>query len=318
MTTLEAEALSASGATHMLYPYAGQEQYLSGTLAYIEHARDNGGAVVIAAQAERRDQLTPHLADPDSVVFIDTGALSRSPRRLIPAWQEWMAQYAQKQPVYGVNEAFWSGRTAAHAGELRYQEWLFNRAFAEAASWSLMCPFDTVGQEATAVAAISRCHPLLWDGAKSVASTGYIVGDYPFEVLAEPTGTVRRVAFGMTELVNLREEAGRFAAARGLPATRVRDLKLVVSELAANSIRHGGGRGVALLWSTDESVLCEFKDDGVITDPLVGLVRPTPTQSGGRGLWFVNNICDLVEVRSAPGLGTRVRISMDAPNAARN
>jgi anti-sigma regulatory factor (Ser/Thr protein kinase) len=298
----------------MLYPYSGREQYLSGTLAYIEHARDSGGAVVIAAEAARREQLAPHLSDPGSVVFIDTGALSRSPRRLIPAWREWMAQFAQKQPVYGINELVWSGRTTAHIGELRYQEWLFNRAFADAASWSLMCPFDTAGQQAPEVAAVSRCHPLLWDGAKTVASAGYIVGDYPFDVLAEPTGEVRRVVYDLAALPSLRDGVGRFAAACGLPAGRVRDLKLVVAELAANSIRHGGGHGVALMWSTGDSVVCEFTDKGVITEPLVGLIRPAPTQPGGRGLWFVNNICDLVEIRSSHDMGTRVRVSMDVPN----
>lgn len=112
----------------------------------------------------------------------------------------------------------------------------------------------------------------------------------------------------------MREETGRFAAASGLGADRVRDLKLAVAELAANSIRHGGGYGVASLWRTREAVMCEFSDDGVITDPLVGLIRPAPTQIGGRGLWFVNHLCDLVQVRSAPGEGTRVRVSMDLPD----
>jgi anti-sigma regulatory factor (Ser/Thr protein kinase) len=95
----------------------------------------------------------------------------------------------------------------------------------------------------------------------------------------------------------------------------VRDLKLAVTEAATNSIRHGGGRGTALLWRTDLSVVCELSDTGVITNPLVGLVRPTAGQAGGRGLWFVNNLCDLVEIRSSPGGGTRVRMSMDLPAA---
>ena len=89
-----------------------------------------------------------------------------------------------------------------------------------------------------------------------------------------------------------------------------------VGEVAANSIRHGGGHGTALLWRTDQSVTCELRDAGVIADPLVGLVRPTAGQIGGRGLWFVNNLCDLVEVRSSPGEGTRVRLSMDLAAAS--
>jgi anti-sigma regulatory factor (Ser/Thr protein kinase) len=309
MTSIETGP--APGVTHMLYPYADQDQYLSGTLAYIKHAHASGGTVVVAAAPSRREELLPHVPDGDSVVFVDPGAVSRNPGRFIPAWQERIGQAAKDRPVHGINESVWSGRTPAHVNELRYQEWLLNRAFAQAPAWSLMCPFDTAEQDATVVSAIARCHPLLWDGTKGVPSTGYIVGDYTFETLAEPSGTVRRVPYDLSTLTAVRETVAQFASTCGLGADRVRDLKLAVAEVAANSIRHGGGRGVALLWRTDRSVMCELEDAGVITDPLVGLVRPTAGQIGGRGLWFVNNLCDLVEIRSSPGEGTRVRLSMD-------
>jgi hypothetical protein len=52
----------------------------------------------------------------------------------------------------------------------------------------------------------------------------------------------------------------------------VRAVKLAVGEVAANSIRHAGGSGEALLWPTGESVVCELRDTGVVTNPLVGLV----------------------------------------------
>lgn len=311
MTTLETGC--AAGVTHMLYPYADHEQYLSGTITYIEHATAEGGTVVVAAGPARRAQLAPRLAESDSVVFVDPGAARRNPGRFIPVWQEWIGQVARDRPVYGINESVWSGHTAAHVNELNYQEWLLNRAFASAPAWSLMCPFDTAGQDASIVTAITRCHPMLWDGAKGVASTGYVVGDYPFEALSEPAGPIRSLGYDLAALGTVREEIGRFAATCGLGADRVRDLKLAVAELTANSIRHGGGHGTASLWRTREAVVCEFSDEGVITDPLVGLIRPAPTQIGGRGLWFVNHLCDLVEVRSSPGKGTRVRVSMDLP-----
>jgi anti-sigma regulatory factor (Ser/Thr protein kinase) len=313
MTT--AEILPAPGVAHMLYPYDDHDQYLSGTLAYIEHARAAGGVVVVAADPARREQLLPHLPDADSVEFVDPGAVSRNPGRIIAAWQEWIGQVAKDRPVHGINESVWSGRTPAHVSELRYQEWLLNRAFAKAPAWSLMCPFDTAGQQASVVSDIARCHPLLWDGAKQVASTGYIVGDYPFEALAEPAGPVRRVRFDLAALGTVRETAAQFAVGCGLRPDRARDLKLSVSEVATNSVRHGGGHGLVRLWRADESVVCEISDSGVITDPLVGLVRPTLGQPGGRGLWFVNNLCDLVEIRSTPGEGTRVRMSMNLPAA---
>jgi hypothetical protein len=50
-------------------------------------------------------------------------------------------------------------------------------------------------------------------------------------------------------------------------------------------------------------------DAGHFDDPLVGRIRPTPVQLYGRGLWLVNQFCDLVQIRSA-GDGSVVRVHM--------
>jgi anti-sigma regulatory factor (Ser/Thr protein kinase) len=86
-----------------------------------------------------------------------------------------------------------------------------------------------------------------------------------------------------------------------------------VSEVAANSIRYGGGAGSLRYWTQDGALACELRDTGVITDPLAGRVRPPQGQLGGRGLWFVHQLCDLVQIRSAPGRGTRIRLWLDRP-----
>jgi hypothetical protein len=48
----------------------------------------------------------------------------------------------------------------------------------------------------------------------------------------------------------------------------------------------------------------------VIDDPLAGRERPAGLHDGGRGLWMVNHLCDLVQVRSSPA-GTVVRLRLD-------
>jgi len=82
---------------------------------------------------------------------------------------------------------------------------------------------------------------------------------------------------------------------------------LAVNELATNSIRYGGGRGEMLLWREGQTLLCEIRDEGHITDPLVGRSRPAPEANNGRGLWLANQLCDLVQIRSSPA-GSRVRV----------
>ena len=71
-----------------------------------------------------------------------------------------------------------------------------------------------------------------------------------------------------------------------------------MSELAANSIVHGGGTGEARVWLEPNAFLCEVVDRGVIDDPMVGRRRPSPEQLNGRGLWIVNQLADQMQVHS--------------------
>jgi len=306
-------APTAPGFVHMIYPYAGEQQYLSGTLAYIRHAREAGGMVVVAAPEERRAVLGAHLGGGDGVTFVDTAALGRNPGRLIPAWQDWIARVARAGAVHGINESAWSAHGSAREGELRYQEWLLNLAFARAPAWSLMCPVDTAGLEAETVEALARCHPLVWNGAAHVPAEGYTVDGYAFEELPEPVEPYEQMTYTVDDLHAVREKATRWALANRMSPARTREFTLAVSEVATNSIRYGGGNGTLRLWAQDAALVCELRDAGVITDPLAGRVRPSRTQLGGRGLWFVNQLCDLVEIRSAPGRGTCVRLWIELP-----
>ena len=52
-------------------------------------------------------------------------------------------------------------------------------------------------------------------------------------------------------------------------------------------------------------------DGGWITDPLAGRKRPPP-DSAGQGLWVVNHVSDLVEMRSGPA-GTTTRLHFRLP-----
>jgi anti-sigma regulatory factor (Ser/Thr protein kinase) len=84
------------------------------------------------------------------------------------------------------------------------------------------------------------------------------------------------------------------------------DLVLAINELGTNAVRHGGGHGVLCVWPTSTSLICQIRDAGHITDPLAGRRAPVPESPGGVGLWAVNPLCDLVEIRSSPA-GTTVR-----------
>ena len=53
--------------------------------------------------------------------------------------------------------------------------------------------------------------------------------------------------------------------------------------------------------------MCEVSDSGVVTDPMTGRLAPDTDELDGRGLWMVNQLCDLVQLRSSSA-GTTVRV----------
>jgi anti-sigma regulatory factor (Ser/Thr protein kinase) len=111
-------------------------------------------------------------------------------------------------------------------------------------------------------------------------------------------------------LASVREFTADRARRAGLAPRRVSDLVIAVSELTANTLAHTSGPGTLTMWVTDDEVICQVQDQGQITDPLAGRVRPAPdAPGGGRGLWVVYQACDRVEIRTGPA-GTTVRVHM--------
>ncbi len=108
------------------------------------------------------------------------------------------------------------------------------------------------------------------------------------------------MAFGSGDLEAVRAYVGGYASRCGLSAERAEDAVLAVNELATNSIKHGGGQGWLRAWREPDALVYEVRDAGFIADPLVGRRRPSPDQVRGFGVWLVNHLCDLVELRSSP------------------
>lgn len=98
----------------------------------------------------------------------------------------------------------------------------------------------------------------------------------------------------------------------GLTLDKASDLVLAVSEVAANTLRHTRSSGTLAIWLDEDEIVCEIRDEGIITDPLAGQVKPGLDADGGHGLWLVNQVCDRVELVSGVS-GTTVRMHMSVP-----
>jgi anti-sigma regulatory factor (Ser/Thr protein kinase) len=105
----------------------------------------------------------------------------------------------------------------------------------------------------------------------------------------------------------LRRTVAERAAEAGLGMRRRIDFVVAVNEVASNSLKHGGGRGVMRLWHDARRLVCEVRDRGRIDDPLADRRLPEPDATHGRGLWMANQLCDLVQIRALAD-GTIVRL----------
>ncbi len=300
---------------HELYPYRGEAQFLSGTLDFIHEALEADEAVVVAVPADKTSLLRGELADEPAVTFVDTTTAGANPGRHIAAWSAWMNERgAAGRTVRGIGETAWrEARDTAHLSELRYHEWLLNRAFARSSTRSMLCPYDAADEDEDALRLISRCHPQIRHDGQYAPNEGYLTGEeYAFDALTAPCDPFQELSYAHGDLAAIRSKVSQCASDAGVPPDRLPKLAVAVTEIATNSIRHGGGGGTLRTWAQDETFLCEFRDSGYIPDVLAGRSRPEADQIGGRGLWLAHQLCDLVEIRSTRELGTTIRLHMAA------
>jgi anti-sigma regulatory factor (Ser/Thr protein kinase) len=291
--------------------YTSDSDYLAGTVPFVEAGLAAGEPVLVVLAPAKLDLVREALgADGDRVQFADMTAMGRNPARIIPAWAEFLADAGgDGGPVRGIGEPVWASRTAAELAEAQLHEALLNRAFNGRPGFWLRCPYDVTTLPSDVVAEAYRSHPVVTVGPDEhpgESDDGTLEGS-----LSEPPSVAAELAFARGSLPHVRELVREHAERAGFDPDSTRHLVLAVHEIAANSVRHGGGQGVFRIWHDGRSLVCEVRDRGHLRDPMVGRVRPQANATGGRGVWMANQLCDLVQVRSTAA-GTIVRLHQAA------
>jgi anti-sigma regulatory factor (Ser/Thr protein kinase) len=304
------------GFRHEAMLYSGDEDFVERALRFLREgvAREEPAMVVVAPHkiALLREALG---ADAERVRFADMGRVGANPARIIPAWTEFVREAGRaERPLRGIGEPIDAERADGELFECHRHESLLNLAFAHAADFRLLCPYD-VGALDPSVVARARCtHPLVRDVDghvhHSTAFHGLAAAAEPCRApLPQPPHDAQTIPVMPAGLIALRAVVARRAQRAGLRPERREDLVLAVNELATNSIRHGGGAGTLTIWETPAALACQVTDAGRLSDPLAGRALPRPGQVGHYGLWLVNQLCDLVEQRTLPQ-GNLVRVWM--------
>jgi anti-sigma regulatory factor (Ser/Thr protein kinase) len=300
---------------HEALLYAGDAEFVEGTARFIRDGVERREPTLVVVSAAKIDMLRDELgADAAGVHFADMAGVGANPARIIPAWREFVqAHDATGSGLRGIGEPIWKGRDADELVECQRHESLLNVAFAGGRPWWLLCPYDTAQLDPEVVAEARRSHPFVLDGSGHAASTTYRglkAETRPWAVpLPEPAREPAVLAFDADSLGLLRRMAAREAARSGLTGQRAADLVMAVNELATNSLRHGGGSGQARIWEQPGALVCEVRDRGRLTAPLADRERPPAGVEGGRGLWLVNQLCDLLQLRVVTD-GTIARLHM--------
>lgn len=312
----------STGYCHEALLYAGESEFVESTSAFIREGLEAEEPALVVVGARKVDLLKQALGpDATSVQFADMAELGVNPARIIPAWQAFLDDHASDGgPVRGVGEPISPERSPAAVVESQRHEQLLNLAFATTLGFWLLCPYDMEALDHDVLVEATRSHPFILEGGIHSDSAAFQLLDpaEPFdEPLADPPTRAEELRFDADSLVKVREFVARAGLKAGLRPLRVADLVFAANEVASNSVRHGGGAGTAGVWSADGEFVCEVADRGYIDEPLVGRERPAVHKASGRGLWLVNHLCDLVEVRSFDS-GTVVRLHMALDRAAGN
>ncbi len=297
------------GLEHVALFYGDLDQYLAAASEFLRAGDAAGEALLVAIPGETIEPLREALGDTaERVRFLDMRELGRNPGRIIPKVRNWTELQEQPRCRF-IGEPIWSERSESEVVEATRHEALINIAFADVEA-SILCPYDANGLAPSILADAERTHPQLISGADHRASERYT---NPLEIwlasewsLPEPGPTMATVGLSedLAPIRQITEACGREA---GLSSSAVLDLVLAVDEAATNAVLHGMPPAELRIWREPDGIVCEVTDYGKLEDPLAGRRFPSPDWTSGRGLWLINQLCDLVEVRPLAD-GTAVRM----------
>jgi anti-sigma regulatory factor (Ser/Thr protein kinase) len=300
---------------HEALLYEGDDEFVARCGAFVEEGVERGEPVLVMVGRRKLDLLRRALGERgEGVQFVDMQIVGRNPARIIPAWARFVADHGPVDGggMRGIGEPIWADRKPDELVECQLHESLINLAFARANSFRLICPYDTAALPDDVIAEARRSHPLVTAEGDPAPCADYCGIDEVAagfaDPLAEPPSSADELSVTLGGLHDARRVVRRRALEAGL-GERADDFALAVNEVLSNSLHHAHESGVLRIWDEPDGLVCEVRDGGQIDKPLIGREEPAVGQVGGHGVWLVNLVCDLVQVRSSEA-GSTIRMKM--------
>jgi anti-sigma regulatory factor (Ser/Thr protein kinase) len=299
---------------HAALFYLTQDEFTTAVVDFIESGLSAGEPVLVAATGPNLHRLQERLDPPgEFLTWTDMTCSGSNPRRVTGAVRLFAEEH-RGQPIRVVQEPAWPSRPAGELCEATRHEALVNLALAGAQA-DVLCAYD-LRLDAGTITGAQRTHPVVIRDGRQQASISYTTDVViPAECdgpLSSPPPRAVTLTYRQNQFAVRRFAAGH-ARLAGLSPDRTVDLVMAVGELAGNTLIHTSGPGTVTMWVAGGEIICQVSDGGHIRDPLAGTRRPDAADpSRGRGLWVVDQLCDLVEMRTGPA-GTMIRLHMRLP-----
>lgn len=306
--------------THDALFYSGEEEFTGALLPFIRTGLNDGDAVIAAVTRPNIALLRGQLGDDAKRVhFVDRDEWYRRPAVTITGWQRLLDEATSRGHgfVRIIGEVAF-GDSDQHPTWTRYEAAL-NDLFADAPSW-IVCPYNTQALAPQVLADARRTHPDVFDQVRH-PSDAYL----PARQLLTEIAETPIPAHGVLVVDSMLEQATGIAVARqavtdaaahdGVDPQRIEDLRMVVTELAANALRHGSGERRVRLWLSPDGFTGEVTDEGKgVQDLLAGYQAPPAGTIGGRGLWISHQLCNRLTM-THDGAVARVRFRISRRDA---
>lgn len=293
-----------------------EDELLAVCVPFLRTGLRAGDAVVLSCTAAR----TALLAD---AVGRDPGLTVLAPQ---PAWRRPMAAMQDYQDL--VDAQVRAGRRIRMVADSSFgavptdwSEWARFEAVCHHATradpvWRI-CLLDRSETPAEVLAATDRLHPFRYDrgvrtrspayqdAADNVRQDAYVSRD----PLTDLPPTLTADDLTATDLTTLRQRITAVLGHLHLPAWRMHEFTVAVSETVANAIRHGRPPVRMSLWSTPRRVLCTVTDLGAGFDyPLSSYLHLDPDRTG-LGVFLARQLADQVNICWTPEAFT-VRLAL--------
>lgn len=290
--------------------YSDEESYIDGTVPFVVEGLASAEPVAVAVPGRNLQLLKEALSGfAHLVTFLDMTDTGRNPGRIIPELRAFADRH--RGAVRIISEPVWDLRTDVEYPACTLHEALVNYAFS-GRDLSILCPYSTTLTH-DILADAEKTHPVVIDASGHRPSDHFhparvVVAAHslPLTIPSDAAST----SVGAGAMAAVRAFAREQAVKLGLAHDRVDDFTLAVTELATNSVRHGGGESTVRVWSESRSIVCQVNDNGHITDVLAGRTPVHANEPGGRGLLLVNRLADLVRTQTTSS-GTAIQVRFD-------